>query len=160
MSTRPDPERSGTVEIATRRCPNTYTCFWRLPIITCLSSDNDMLHSIPYRFSVSWVLLALSILLHFLVTPSPVLKSRPFPYCQYCLLQLFFFCFFSHLVFLTLLFSLPPSHNSDPGSQQALLPPCPLRFVPRIFIARRFQLFLPSSTRVELCLPTLGAVSS
>ena len=26
------------------------------------------------------------------------------------------------------------------------------------FIARRFQLFLPSSTRVELCLPTLGAL--
>ena len=43
---------------------------------------------------------------------------------------------------------------------QALLPPYPLRFVPCIFIARRFQLFLPSSTRVELCLPTLGALSS
>ena len=39
-------------------------------------------------------------------------------------------------------------------------PPSPLRFVPSIFIARRFQLFLPSSTRVELCLPTLGALSS
>ena len=42
------------------------------------------------------------------------------------------------------------------------LPPYPLRFVPCIFIARRFQLFLPSSTRVELCLltHTLGALSS
>ena len=40
--------------------------------------------------------------------------------------------------------------------------PSPLRFVPWIFIARKFQLFLPSSTRVELCLPTLliGALSS
>ena len=28
-------------------------------------------------------------------------------------------------------------------------------FVPFIFIARRFQLFIPSSTRVELCLLTL-----
>ena len=28
------------------------------------------------------------------------------------------------------------------------------------FIARRFQLFLLPSTRVELCLPTLGALSS
>ena len=51
-------------------------------------------------------------------------------------------------------------------SREALLPPCPLpcplRFVPCIFIARRFQLFLPSSTRVELCLPTLlaGTLSS
>ena len=28
--------------------------------------------------------------------------------------------------------------------------------MPRIFLARIFQLFLPSSTRVELCLPTLS----
>ena len=28
-------------------------------------------------------------------------------------------------------------------------PPSPLRFVPRIFVARRLQRFLPSSTRVE-----------
>ena len=40
-------------------------------------------------------------------------------------------------------------------------PPSPLRFVPCIFfIARRFQLFLPSLTPVELCLPTLRALSS
>ena len=39
-------------------------------------------------------------------------------------------------------------------------PPSPLRFVRCIFIARRFQLFLPSSTRVELCLPTLRTLSS
>ena len=39
------------------------------------------------------------------------------------------------------------------------LPPYPLRFVFCIFIARRFQLYLPSSTRVELCSPTLGALS-
>ena len=38
--------------------------------------------------------------------------------------------------------------------------PYPLRFVPCVFIARRFQLFLPSSTRVELFSPTLGALSS
>ena len=59
--------------------------------------------------------------------------------------------------------SLPPrlSRNSDPGSHSRLFSPhSPLRFVPCISIARRFQLFLPSSTRVELCLPTLGALSS
>ena len=39
-------------------------------------------------------------------------------------------------------------------------PPSPLRFVPCICIARRFKVFLPSSTRVELCLPTLRALSS
>ena len=39
-------------------------------------------------------------------------------------------------------------------------PPSPLRFKPFIFIARRLQPFPPSSTRVELCLPTLGALSS
>ena len=39
-------------------------------------------------------------------------------------------------------------------------PPSPLRFVLCISVARRFQLFLPSSTRVELCLPTLEALSA
>ena len=39
-------------------------------------------------------------------------------------------------------------------------PPSPLRFVPCIFVARGRQPFLPSSTRVELRLPTLGALSS
>ena len=38
--------------------------------------------------------------------------------------------------------------------------PSSLRFVPCIFIERRFELFLPSSTRVELCLPTLEAISA
>ena len=38
--------------------------------------------------------------------------------------------------------------------------PSPLRFVSCILIARRIQLLLPSSTRVELRLPTLGALRS
>ena len=43
------------------------------------------------------------------------------------------------------------SRNSDPGSHTAgSSPPSPLRFVPCLFIARRFQRFLPSSTRAEL----------
>ena len=51
---------------------------------------------------------------------------------------------------------LPPSRNSDPGSHSRLFShPSPLRFVPCIFIARRIQHFLPSSTRVEVCLPTV-----
>ena len=59
-------------------------------------------------------------------------------------------------------FSLPPSRNSDPGSHHVAgsSPPSPLRSMPCIFIARRFQLFPPSSTCVELCLPTLGILSN
>ena len=76
---------------------------------------------------------------------------------------LFFFSFFFSIPFIifALLSSLPPSRDSDPGSRSRLFSPrthygsC-LAFV----IARRFQLFLASSTRVELCLPTLGALSS
>ena len=53
------------------------------------------------------------------------------------------------------------SRDSDPGvTWQVLLPPSPPRFVPCFFIARKIQLFFPSSTRVELWLPTLGALSS
>ena len=49
-------------------------------------------------------------------------------------------------------FSLPPSRNSDPGSHSRRFSPPPhyARFVPCIFIVTRLQLFLPSSTRVEL----------
>ena len=59
-------------------------------------------------------------------------------------------------------FSLPPSRNSDPGSHGRLFPPppSPLRFVPCVFIPRRLQLFLPSSTLFRLCLPTLPVLSS
>ena len=60
-------------------------------------------------------------------------------------------------------FSLPPSRNSDPGPHSRLFSPCPpspLRFVPCIFIASIFQPFLPSSTRVEPCLPSLGLLSN
>ena len=46
------------------------------------------------------------------------------------------------------------------GHKTGPFPPSPLRFVPCIFIAGRFQIFLPSSTRVELFLPTLHALSS
>ena len=51
--------------------------------------------------------------------------------------------------------SLPPinSRNSDQESHIRLFSPPP-------HYARRFQPFLPSSTRVELRLPTLGALSS
>ena len=70
-----------------------------------------------------------------------------------------FFFSIAYIAF-ALMFSLPPSRKSDPGSHSRLFsPPYTLRFVPCIFIATIFQL-LPSSTRVELCLPTLGALSS
>ena len=47
------------------------------------------------------------------------------------------------------------SRNSDPGSQSRLFSPLPTTVRAFIFIARRVQHFLPSSTRVEFCLPTL-----
>ena len=74
----------------------------------------------------------------------------------------FFFSFlFIPFIIFALLFFLAPSRESDPGSHMSRrLFPSPLRFVPCIFIARRFQLFRPSSARVELCLPTLRALSS
>ena len=63
---------------------------------------------------------------------------------------------FGSLSLLVVLFSLLPSRISDPGSHSRLFfPPAPYGSGLAFFIARRFQLFLPSSTRVELCLPTL-----
>ena len=62
----------------------------------------------------------------------------------------------------TSLLALPSrSSNSDPGSHSG--PSFPLRTAVRsfLFIARRTQHFLPSSTLVRLCVPTLlGAHSS
>ena len=52
------------------------------------------------------------------------------------------------------------SRSSDPGSHSRVYPPPHYGSCLAFFIARRFQLFLPSSTRAELCLPTLGALSS
>ena len=83
------------------------------------------------------------------------------------LLVMFCFCFSFFVFFLSHslsspFYSLPPSRNSDPGSHSRLFFPHPPRYGSCLafFIAIRFQLFLPSSTRVELCLPTLGALSS
>ena len=48
------------------------------------------------------------------------------------------------------LFFLPPSHNSNPGSQSRLYPPpSPLRFVLCLLYRTRLQSFLASSTRFE-----------
>ena len=73
------------------------------------------------------------------------------------------FYFPSRLLSSPFCFSLPPSRNSDPGPHSRLFSPCPpspLRFVPCIYIASIFQPFLPSSTRVEPCLPSLGLLSN
>ena len=49
--------------------------------------------------------------------------------------------------------ALPPSSNSDPGSHSGPSSPLPTTVHAFIFIARRSQHFLPSSTRVEfLCI--------
>ena len=68
----------------------------------------------------------------------------------------FFFIFISipFIIFALLSLSLH-SRNSDPGSQSRLFSPLPTTVRAFIFIARRVQHFLPSSTRVEFCLPTL-----
>ena len=47
-----------------------------------------------------------------------------------------------------------------PGHMASSSLPSSLWFLPCILIPRRFQLSLPSSTCVELCLPTLGALSN
>ena len=60
------------------------------------------------------------------------------------LLNITFFLLFSiPFIIFALLLPLLPSRSSDPGSHSRLFPLYPLRFVPCIFIARRFQLFLP-----------------
>lgn len=77
------------------------------------------------------------------------------------------FFFFLHIPFFFFALVLSPSYSSssrdsDPGSQSWFfsLPPHYAWFVPCIFIARRRHPFHPSSTRIELCLPTLlGALS-
>ena len=78
--------------------------------------------------------------------------------------SIFFFPFFFSIPFIifALLFSLPPSRNSDPGSHGRLFfPPTHHGSCLCFFFSREdFRSFLPSSTRVEWCLPTLGALSS
>ena len=58
--------------------------------------------------------------------------------------------------------SLPVSSNSDPGSHSGPFSLVPTTFRALIFIATRIQhFFLPSSTRVDLYVPTLlGDLSS
>ena len=68
------------------------------------------------------------------------------------------YCFLNPIIIVTLFLSLVVV--TQIWGRIAGSSPSPLRFVPSIFIARRFQLFLPSSTCVELCLPTLGALSN
>ena len=60
------------------------------------------------------------------------------------------FIIFAHLL------SLLPTRNSDPGSHSRLFYPLPATVRAFIFIASRFQPFLPSSTRIELCLAVRG----
>ena len=78
---------------------------------------------------------------------------------------------FRYFVFALLFLFFPPSHLlilsspcfSSPlpfvtqirGHIAGTPPPFPLRCVPSSFIARRVQQFLPSSTRVELCVHAL-----
>ncbi|CAN0495129.1 unnamed protein product, partial [Laminaria digitata] len=76
--------------------------------------------------------------------------------CAKCACVLFFFFLFIPLIVVFApLFWLRPSRNTVPGSHSRLfsLPPSTVRAF--AFVARRGQHFLPSSTRVEFCSPTL-----
>ena len=74
----------------------------------------------------------------------------------------FFFFFSSHLLSSPFLFSVPPTRNCDPKSDSKLSSPLPSTYgwCLAFFIPRRLQLFLPSSTRFELCVLTVGALST
>ena len=91
----------------------------------------------------------------------PSLSCMMMPTNTHCCRLTFSLLFFFHpIYYLRPSFSLPPSGNSDRGSHSRLFsPPTHYGSCLAFFIARRFQLFLPSSTRVELCLPTLGALN-
>ena len=74
------------------------------------------------------------------------------------------FCFlFKSQVLSCSSFTLPSSRNLDTGLHCRVSSPALLTTVRAMhFMSRRFQslFFIPSSTRVEVCLPTLGAISS
>ena len=74
------------------------------------------------------------------------------------------FFFFHHIYYLrpsTCILSLLVGTQMIQGHIASSSPPLPTTVRAfHFFIAKIFQLFLPSSTRVELCLPTLGALSS
>ena len=76
------------------------------------------------------------------------------------LLPYLFSSFSIPFIIFALLFSLPPRLNSDPGSHSRLFSqPTHDGSCLAFSIARRFQLFLPSSTRVE-CAYTRQALSA
>ena len=69
--------------------------------------------------------------------------------------------FFTSNYYICPSFSLPPSRSSHTGLHSRLCsPPSHNGSCLAFFTARRFQLSIPSSTQVELCLPTLGGLSS
>ena len=89
---------------------------------------------------------------HFCVVCTQTASFRDF--------QMIFQIFFASFAPALTMFSLPPilinSRNSDPGSHSRLFSPRPHHGSCLAFLSREdFSSILPSSTRVELCLPTL-----
>ena len=79
------------------------------------------------------------------------------------MLFFYFILFFSsHLLcsFAPIFLSPFYSRHSDPGHTSCSCTPLPTAVFVCIIFPKRFQFFLPSWTRVELCLPTVGALSS
>ena len=61
------------------------------------------------------------------------------------------FVFFHPIPYPRVTLALPPSSSSDPGSHSGPSSPLPTTVRAFIFIATKIQHFLPSPTRVELC---------
>ena len=94
------------------------------------------------------------------------LAYKPFDYLL-CVVVITYLCNIFSFLFIPLIIlaplsrSLPVVSNSDPGSHSGPSASLPTSARAFIFISRRSQHFLPSSTRVELYPPTLlGALSS
>ena len=89
--------------------------------------------------------------------PTAVVHKLNMKLIQWALILFYFLCCAFHPLYYLLPSILSPSRNSDPGSHSRFF--SPQRFVACTFTTKIFQLFIPSSTRVELCLPTLGVLS-
>ena len=97
---------------------------------------------------------------------SPFGDNLPVNRLRYTVTGAQFFFVFPHPTYFLRLFFLSHSHscssrNSDPGSPSRLSSPPPhYGSCLAAYRERRLQLLLPSSTRVEICLPTQGALRS
>ena len=79
---------------------------------------------------------------------------------QIVLLKVVFCSFPSHSLYLSCFTSLPRTRYSDPGSKASYYLPSSLPFFSLNFCRKNIQLYLHSSTPIELCLRRLRTLSS